>query len=215
MQTVTISGDLREGTGSKYARAARRAGLIPCELYGGDDNVHFTARPQELKSLVYTPDFKIANLTVDGKEYSAIMKSIQFHPVTDQILHIDFLQLVEGKSIKVEVPVRFYGTSPGVKNGGNLTQKLHRISIKTTPDNLVEEVKMDISALNLGQSLRVRDIVLEDSIEILNNPSIPVCSVIIPRALKSAEAGVAAEGEEDTEGAEAEGQEAEAAPTEE
>ena len=206
MLTIQIKGELRPETGKRAAKAARRAGLVPCELYGGKENVHFSVSPKSLKDLVYTPDFYVTEIEVDGKVHRCIMKSIQFHPVSEEILHVDFLKLQEGRKIKVEIPVRFSGVAPGVKAGGKLTQKVHNVSIKATPENLIGEVTLDISKLKLGNSVRVRDINVGKDIEILNNPGIPIASVTIPRALKSA--GSEAEGEE-------EGVEGEETPVEE
>jgi large subunit ribosomal protein L25 len=200
MLTLQIKGELRPETGKRAAKAARRAGLVPCELYGGKENIHFAVTPKSLKDLVYTPDFHVAEIEVDGKVHRCIMKSIQFHPVSEEILHVDFLRLEEGRKIRIEVPVRFYGVAPGVKAGGKLTQKVHRVSIKATPENLIGEVSLDISKLKLGNSVRVRDVSVGTEIEILNNPSIPIASVTIPRALKSAGTE-----EEELEAAEAEG----------
>ncbi len=185
MQTVKIKGEQRTDIGKRAAKSIRRAGFIPCELYGSDENVHFSVTPASVKSIVYTPDFKLAEIEVDGKVYKSIMKSIQFHPVSDEILHMDFLKLEEGRKLKVMVPIKFEGVSPGVKNGGTLTQKLHRVEIKTTPDKLIDTIVMDISELTLGNSLRVRDIAVPDAVEILHNGSTPVATVAIPRALKS------------------------------
>ncbi len=200
MQTVAVNGQIREDLGRRASRALRREGHVPCELYGKGLNLHFTVTPKALKSLVYTSDFKLADIELDGKTYRAIMKNIQFHPVTDEILHVDFLTLEEGRKVKVEVPVKFTGVSPGVKTGGKLTEKLKKIKIKALPKDLLESIELDISELNLGQSVRVRDIKISEDIEILNNPGIPVGTVEIPRALKSAE-----EEEQDIEG---EGEEA-------
>ena len=204
MQTVSIKAEPRTDIGGNAAKSLRRAGLIPCELYGVGNNVHFAVKPADVKSIVYTADFKLAEVQIDGKKYRSIMKSIQFHPVTDEILHIDFLELKEGRKVKVQVPVQFEGQSPGVKNGGTLTQKLHRVDIKTTPENLIDTIVMDISKLKLGQSLRIRDIIVPEEVEILNNPSIPVASVAIPRALKSIGSGAELEDEEGEEGEESE-----------
>ena len=209
MLTIQIKGELRTETGKRASRAARRSGLVPCELYGGKENIHFSVSPKSLKDLVYTPEFHVAEVEVDGKVHNCIMKSIQFHPVSEEILHVDFLKLEAGRSVKVEVPVRFSGVAPGVKAGGKLTQKEHRVSIKTTPENLIEDVTLDISKLKLGQSIRVRDIKVGEEIEILNNPSIPLASVTIPRALKSA--GATDEEEEETEEGVTEGAEETAA----
>ena len=216
MQTVAVNGKLREKLGRRASKAFRRNGLVPCELYGSDINVHFTVSPKDLKSLVYTPDFKLADIEIDGKTYRSIMKSIQFHPVTEEILHVDFLTLEEGRKVKVDVPVKFVGVSPGVKTGGKLTEKLKKVQIKALPKDLMESVELDISALQLGMSVRVKDIEVGDEIEILNNPNIPVGTVEIPRALKSAadeEAGDAEAGEEGVESA-SEGEDAGAEATE-
>ncbi|MCB0685248.1 MAG: 50S ribosomal protein L25 [Saprospiraceae bacterium] len=207
MLRLQIKGALRSDTGRRASKAARREGLVPCELYGAKENIHFSVSPKSLKDLVYTPDFHVAEVDIDGKVYNCIMKDIQFHPVSEEILHVDFLKLEEGRKVKVEVPVRFSGMAPGVKAGGKLTQKVHRVSIKATPENLIEQVTLDISKLRLGQSVRVRDIKVGGEIEVLNHPSIPLASVTIPRALKSA--GSAAELEEEEEIEEVtEGQEA-------
>jgi len=216
MQTVPVNGQLREELGRRASKAFRRNGLVPCELYGSGLNVHFTVSPKELKSLVYTADFKLADVVLDGKTYRSIMKSVQFHPVTDEILHVDFLTLEEDKKVKVDVPVRFVGTSPGVKTGGKLTEKLKKVKIMALPKDLMESVELDISELNLGMSVRVKDIKVGDEIEILNNPNIPVGTVEIPRALKSAAEEEAEAAEEAAAAAEAagEGEEAESEPTE-
>ncbi len=194
MQAVAVNGTPRENLGKKWAKTARKEGAIPCVLYGGKEVKHFTTTNNEVKSLVYTGEFKLAELNVDGVVSKSIVKSIQFHPVTDQIIHMDFLEIVPGQTIKVEVPVRFEGSSPGVKSGGKLIQSLRRVKIKTTPDNLVDQLVLDISELELGSAIRVRDIQAVEGVEIMNAPSIPVASVEIPRALRSAEAAEAVEG---------------------
>ncbi|NND06295.1 MAG: 50S ribosomal protein L25 [Saprospiraceae bacterium] len=212
MQTVSIKGEERTSTGSSAARALRRQGQVPCELYGSKENIHFSVTPNAVKSIVYTPDFKLAEIEVNGTKHKTILKKIQFHPVTDEILHIDFLKLEEGRPLKVMVPIQFEGASPGVRSGGTLTQKLHRVEIRTTPENLIDTIVMDISELMLGESLRVSDIDVPEEVAILNGATIPVATVAIPRALKSAD-----ELEEEEEGEEGAGEESEgeAASTEE
>ena len=200
MEVVAINGQARTDLGKKGTKAVRNAEGIPCVIYGGDKNVHFSTKVNDVKGLIYTPDFKIANITIDSESYRCIVKDIQFHPVTEEIRHLDFMQLVDGNMIKVDVPVRFEGTSPGLKVGGALVQKMRRVKIKTTPENLVDQLVLDISGLELGQSIRVRDIQVKDGIEIMNPGGNPVASIEIPRALRSAAAG--AEGEEGEEGAE-------------
>ena len=125
---------------------------------GGEDIVHFSVSAKDVRPLIYTADFKSADLTIDGKTYRCILKDKQFHPVTDAIQHLDFLQLIDGNKIKVEVPIRFTGTAAGTKVGGKLQQNLRVLKIKTTPENLVDEMSADVTSLGLGQSVRVRDI---------------------------------------------------------
>jgi large subunit ribosomal protein L25 len=191
MTTIEIQGNKRTETGKRGSRNDRNGGLIPAVLYGGNDVVHFSVKPSDVKHIIYTPDFKIAELNVDGNKSRAILKSIQFHPITDEVIHIDFLRLIDKTPVKVEVPLRFKGVSPGVKVGGKLIQQVRKIKIKTTPEYIVDELKADISKLDLGQSLRVRDIIIPNGIEIINNPATPVALIEIPRALKAAAAAEA------------------------
>lgn len=193
MTSIEIQGIKRTELGKKGTRTDRKEGNIPAVLYGGGEVVHFTVTPKSVKNMIYTADFKIANIEIDGKVEKAIIKSFQQNPVTDQVIHIDFLRVVPGAPIKVEIPLRFNGSSPGVKVGGKLIQQLRKIKIKTTPEFLVDELKADISKLELGQALRIRDIIKPDGIEILTNPSTPIALIEIPRALKAAAALAAKE----------------------
>lgn len=186
MQVITINGQIRKDLGKKGAKAVRDQEQIPCVLYGGDEVVHFSTTPADVRHLIYSADFKIAEVVVDGKPFKCILKDKQFHPVTDAILHLDFLRLVDDQPVKVEVPLRFKGTAAGVKAGGKLLQKLRTVKIKTIPQKLVDEINLDVSHLELGQSVRVRDIAAIEGVEILNSPSIPVATIEIPRALRSA-----------------------------
>ena len=186
MQTVKVSGDIRENLGKKSSKATRREGLVPAVLYGAGDPVHFNIKALDVRSLIYTPDFKLAELSVGGKDYRAIVKDYQFHPVTDQLRHVDFLALQDGHPIKVQVPVVFEGTSPGVRGGGKLQVNVRRVKIKTTPENLVDRLVLNISSLELGQAIRVRDIQAIEGVEIMNPGGQPVATVEVPRALRSA-----------------------------
>ncbi len=189
MEVVAISGQMRTDLGKTATKAVRKEGRIPCVLYGGGEMIHFSVLEKEVRDLIYTPDFKVAEVKVDGQAYRCSVKDIQWHPVTDKIVHLVFLRLTQGVPVRVEVPLRFKGVSPGVKNGGKLIQKLRRVKIKTTPEHLITEMLLDISALELGQSIRVRDIDLTlDNIEVMNSPGVPVASVEVPRALRSATA---------------------------
>ena len=193
MQTVSFNGTLRENTGKKYNNQLRKQGMVPAVLYGNDLNVSFALNPKDIKSLVYTPDFKVAELNLDGKTHRCFIKDMQFHPVSDEIVHVDFLALNDGIPVNVKVPLRTRGASPGVKLGGKLIQQIRKIEIRTLPENLVDEVTVDISSLELGAAVRVRDIDPIEGVEVLNIAATPVANVEIPRALKSAAAKEAAE----------------------
>ncbi len=186
MNTIAIQAELRPGTGKKAAKAVRKEGKIPGVIYGGKQNIHFATTFKEVKSLIYTGDFLLASVEVDGRTYRCIVKEVQFHPVREDIVHIDFLELVDGKAVKVEIPVRFKGVAEGVKLGGKLQQNLRRVKIKVKPENLVDALWADISHLGLGQSVRVRDLEVPEGIEVISAASIPIATIEIPRALRSA-----------------------------
>ena len=194
MQTVAIEGTPREAFGKKASRSFRKQGLVPCVAYGGDETIHFTAPSTAFKKLVYTPDFKVAEITIDGKMYRAILKDSQSHPVTDEILHIDFLLLKEGRNLITQVPVRTVGVAPGVKLGGKLAQVTRKVKIKTTPEHLVDQMTIDVSKLDLGKSVRVRDIKPAEGVEVMTSSGIPVATVEIPCALRSAQTAAAKAG---------------------
>ncbi|HMO38991.1 MAG TPA: 50S ribosomal protein L25 [Saprospiraceae bacterium] len=192
MQVIAIKGQPRTDLGKRGANAARKQGMIPCVMYGGKEVVHFMTSPSEVRHLIYTPDFKLAEVEVDGKTFKCILKDKQFHPVNDEIRHLDFLILQDKHPVKVEIPIRFRGSSPGVKLGGKLQQNLRTVKIKTTPENLVDELTADISTLELGQSIRIRDMKPGEGIEILSAPGTPIATIEIPRALRSAQQAAAA-----------------------
>jgi large subunit ribosomal protein L25 len=187
MKTLTLEGTLRKEVGKKHVGDLRRKGFVPCNLYGGKANVNFYAPYNSFLKLVYNPDFFKVNVTVEGNSYDALIKEIQFNPVNERIEHIDFLELVPGKKVIADVPLKLVGQSEGVKAGGKLVQKMRKVKIKATPENLTEAVEINIENLALGKSLYIRDIVA-NNIEIINTPEIPVVSVEITRSLKSAEA---------------------------
>lgn len=206
MDVVAVKAEKRTELGKKGAAQVRRAGRIPCVLYDLNQVIHFSAEFNEIRHLIYTPSFKLAEIELDGKKYKCILKDYQMHPVTDAVTHIDFLNLVEGQPIKIEVPVRFTGQAPGVKAGGKLQRTLRRVKLKTTPEHLVDELTVDVSGLEMSQSIRVRDIETKEGIEILTAPGTPIGVVATPRSLRSAAAkaaGAALPGDEvEAEGAE-------------
>jgi len=188
MQIVNIEAQKRESFGKKNTNKLRKEGLVPAIIYGGDNNTAISVTPKAVKSLVYTPDFKLAEIDVDGEKNKCILKDIVFHPITDEIVHIDFLRVIPGTPIKVEIPIGFKGKSPGVKEGGKLIPQMRKVKVKTDPDALVDKVFVDISSLNLGGSVRVRDIDFPENMEVMTTIATPVAIVEVPRALKSAAA---------------------------
>ena len=203
MEVLNINGTSRATTGKKANKALRREGLVPCVIYGGKEVVHFSSKSKSFKELIYTADFKLAEIAVDGKTYKCTLKDMQFHPVTDEVIHLDFVELVDKQRVTLEVPLRFTGSAPGVKVGGKLMTLLRRVKIKVAPENMVDHLNVSIEELNLGQSVRIRDIEVPDGVEILNAPALPVGAVEVPRALRSAEAEAeATEGDEGADAAE-------------
>lgn len=192
MEVIKINGTMRSGLGKKATRDDRSQQAIPCVLYGGNEVVHFNTTYLEIRHLVYSPDFKIAEITVGDNVYRALLKATQFHPISDQLLHIDFVRLEPGVAMKVEIPVRFKGQSPGVKVGGKLLQQVRKVKVKCTPESLVDSLFVDISSLELGQTTRVKNIELPEGIELLMGGQIPVATIEIPRALRAAAAAAAA-----------------------
>ena len=186
MEVVKINGIVRNGICKVATKLDRKNQTIPCVLYGGKDNVHFTITWSEVRHLIFTPDFKQAALTIEGKSYNAILKEVQFHPATEQIMHVDFLSLTPGTPIKVQVPLRLTGVSPGVKGGGRLVQSVRKIKIKCLPEKMVDHMMLDISNLELGATARVRDVIAAEGIEVTMQGAVPVVLIEIPRALRSA-----------------------------
>ena len=158
MQSITINGSKRESVGKVATKALRNAGKVPCVLYGGDKPVHFSAEEKAFKSLVYTPNVYTAAIELDGEKYGAILQDIQFHPVTDRILHVDFYQLFDDKEVTMNIPVRLTGTSPGVLNGGSLRFTNRKLKVKAVPGNLPDFVEADISKLKIGNKLFITEL---------------------------------------------------------
>ncbi len=205
METIKINAELRDSYGTSGAKKDRKNNLIPCVMYGGDDQYKFTVKPLDVRGLVYTHEFKTVELNLGDKVTKAILKDVQFHPITDSILHLDFQELVPNKKVKVSVPVSFSGVAPGVKGGGTKVALLRKISIKATPEKLVDTIVGDISNLELGASLAVKELKIPEGIEVLENENTPVLFIETPRSLKSLEsaADLLEEGEEGAEVAEA------------
>ncbi|MFT5891626.1 MAG: large subunit ribosomal protein L25 [Dokdonia sp.] len=155
MKSISIKGSKRESVGSKATKALRNAGQVPCVIYGGDQPMHFSAGELAFKNLVYTSDAHTVDIELDGATYRAILQDIQFHPVTDRILHVDFYQIFDDKEVTMIIPVRFKGSSKGVLNGGVLRKNNRKLRIKALPDNLPDFVEADITELKIGSKLYV------------------------------------------------------------
>ena len=216
MEIVQIKAESRESFGKKATKLLRKQGMIPAVMYSKNGTSHFTTKHADVKSMVYTPQFKLAEIEINGKSTKALLKEITFHPVTEEIEHIDFLELVDGQPLKASIPVQFKGTSPGVKGGGKLIRTLRTVGVKCKPEDLVDCLYVNIDDLELGQSVRVRDIEITEGIELMVDGATPVAKVEVPRALKSedeeaaeealAEGEVEGEGEASGEGDDAQGE---------
>jgi len=193
MKSVKIEGTTRSESGKKATRHLRSEGKVPAVIYGGTETIHFSAPVMAFRSLVYTPEFQLAEITVNGKEYKTIMKDIQFDVVTDELNHIDFLELVADRKVIATMPLKFVGQPQGVKDGGRLELKLKSLHVRALPKDLIEAIEVNIENLQLHGNVRVED-VKANNIEILNSPRIPVASVVTTRALRQAETDAAAAG---------------------
>jgi large subunit ribosomal protein L25 len=163
MKSITINGSQREGVGKKATKALRNAGQVPCVLYGGDQNVHFSAPELAFSKLVYTPNAHTVVIAIEnGETYDAVLQDIQFHPVTDRILHVDFYRLFQDKEIAMDIPVHIIGTSKGVLNGGILRRNRRKLRIKALPSNLPDFLEADITSLKIGGKLYVTALEGED-----------------------------------------------------
>ena len=210
MKSITIKGSKRESVGKVATKALRNAGKVPCVLYGGDQAMHFSADELSFSKLVYTPNVYTASIELEnGDKFKAILKDIQFHPVSDKILHVDFYQLSEDKEVTMDIPVRIIGNSPGVMLGGSLRNPYRTLRVRAIPSNLPDFINADISELNIGDKLSVAELVALGDFTILHPENTIVAQVRVSRLAVSAEGEDDEDDEEGTEGAEgAEGGEA-------
>ena len=185
MKSITIKGSERENVGKKATKAVRDAGMVPCVIYGGNQPVHFVADERAFKDLVYTPNAHTVVVELNGTSYNVIMQDIQFHPVSDKILHIDFFQLSDDKEIIMEVPVKVTGTSPGVLLGGVLRLNQRRLKVKALPKNLPDFVEANISELQMGNKLYVTKLET-NNFKLMHPDNTVVCQVRISRAAMKA-----------------------------
>ena len=205
MKSITIKGSKRESVGKKATKALRNAGEVPCVLYGGDQPVHFSATELAFSQLVYTPNAHTVVIALDsGETLNAVLQDIQFHPVTDRILHVDFYQLFEDKEIAMNIPVRLNGNSRGVKNGGVLRKNNRKLRVKALPSNLPDTIEIDITPLKIGGKVYVGDLD-QENYRFLHTDNTVVCQV------KTARTAIAEDDDED-ELEEGEAEATEAAP---
>ncbi|MDP2724135.1 MAG: 50S ribosomal protein L25/general stress protein Ctc [Bacteroidales bacterium] len=191
MKKVSLSGSLRENVGKKDAKKERKMGNVPCVLYGGKEQVHFSLENLAFGKIIFTPDTYLVDLNIDGKAYQALLQDVQYHPVSDSALHADFLEVVEGKTIVSALPVKVVGNSPGVIAGGKLQQKIRKLKVKGLIENLPEEITVDISKLKIAESIKVKQLQVEN-IQLLDTPN---AVVVMVKAGRGAAVAVAEEEE--------------------
>lgn len=185
MKSVSISGSLRENVGKKDAKAQRNQGMIPCVIYGGKDQKMFVVDERQFKDLLYTPEVRYAEVNINGDVRRAIVQETQFHPITDRLLHVDFLEVVDGKPITIELPFKVTGTSPGVLKGGLLKKRVRKIKVRGLLENIPENITADISSLDINDMTKIGDIHI-DNLEIVDNPNKVVLQVVPTRGSAAA-----------------------------
>ncbi len=188
MKSISIKGTKREVVGKKDTKRLRAEGLVPGVVYGGEEPVHFYAPEKEFKSLIYTPNVYLVDLDIDGTVCQSIIQDKQFHPVREQLLHVDFLRTMDDKTIKVEIPVKVEGFAKGIRNGGKLKVNLRTLKVKGMVKYLPDTININVDDLDIGQSYKVGSLEREN-LEFLNAKAVPVVTIMITRAAKAANAG--------------------------
>jgi large subunit ribosomal protein L25 len=186
MKTIEIKGSLRTELGKKSAKQIRKEGNVPCVIYGGEQNIHFHAHENSFRNLIYTPDAHIVNLNLDGKLYKVIMQDVQFHPVTDKVVHVDFIEVFDEKPVIIRIPVKITGESVGVKAGGKLRIKKRHLKVKGLTNDIPEHLPVDITNIKIHQSVKVGDLSY-DKIELLDPKISTILSVATSRVLQKEE----------------------------
>lgn len=187
MKTFELKGELRQELGKKATKAVRNDDAVPCVLYGGAENTHFTATQSDLRKLVYSPDVCIVNLIIGKITSKAILKDLQFHPVTDKVLHLDFLEVTDNKPVVVEIPVKLTGLAEGVRAGGKLSLEMRKLRVKGIYTKIPEYIELDVTSLGLGKSIQVAKVQVEN-LELLNAKNAVVAQVKLTRAARGAAA---------------------------
>ncbi|HBC28555.1 MAG TPA: 50S ribosomal protein L25 [Prevotellaceae bacterium] len=194
MKSINVKGTVRTATGKKATRDLRKDGGVPCNLYGEAKNeqgentaLSFSTTQEELRKLVYSPDIYSVNLDIDGKEHKAVIKELQFHPVSDLLLHVDFYEITEEKPIVMEVPIQMTGLAEGVKAGGKLAASVRKLKVRAPYTAIPEKLNIDVTNLALGKTIKVGELHFE-GLELVTSPSVVVCQVKMTRSAMSAAA---------------------------
>jgi large subunit ribosomal protein L25 len=193
MKTLQLNGTLRPDFGKKATKSIRKEGAVPCVLYGGQDVVHFQLQEKDTNALIYSPDIFVVELNIEGKKFMSILKDSQYHPVKDNVLHLDFMEVFESKPITMDVPVRLSGLAQGVKEGGKLSQELRKLKVKGFYSNIPEFLNVDVTNLGLGKTMQVGKLSFE-GIEIVTAKQAIVCAVKLTRVARGLAAAAAKEG---------------------
>lgn len=208
MKSVIIKGQKRETLGKKDSKKLRSQELVPSVLYGGEEVIHFAVPFSELRKLVYTPNVYLIDIDIDGEVYKAIMQDIQWHAVEEQILHVDFLKIKDDNPVKISIPIQVSGLAKGITDGGKLKINLRRLKVKALAENLPDDINIEVTDLEIGQSIKVEDLEIEN-LEFLDSKTNVVVAVVTSRVAKSMlpEDEIEEEEEGETEGEEAESSE--------
>ncbi len=182
MKSVQLSGSLRANVGKVDAKAIRLKGHVPCVIYGGKEQIHFHADERVFKPVIFTPNAHIIEINLDGKVYRTVLQEAQYHKITDKLIHADFLEIVEGKPVTANIPVLLTGQSEGVKKGGKLVLKMRKLKVRGIADKLPDSIEINISKLDIGDSIAVGDITVEGA-SLLNAKNVSVVSVVTTRAV--------------------------------
>jgi large subunit ribosomal protein L25 len=192
MKTIEIKGSFRTELGKKSSKQIRKTGNVPCVIYGKKENIHFQAHENSFKTLVYTPEAHLVKLSIDDKEYKAVLKDMQFHPVNDKILHADFIEIFDNKPVVINIPVKVTGDSAGVLAGGKLSIKRRTLKVKGLATDLPESLPIDITELNIHESFKVGDLSY-DKIELLDPKKSMVLTIATSRVAQKTEEEIVAE----------------------
>lgn len=191
MKVVSMSGSLRGNVGKKDARQIRNNGGVPCVIYGGKEQIHFSTDSKNFQKIVFTPEVCFVKIDVDGKEYNTILQDIQYHPVTDIVYHADFMEFSEDKPIVMNVPIKVSGVAPGILKGGKLVQKFRKLKIKALPANMPENIDVSINNMEIGMSIKVADIT-SDKYTVLDNKNNMIIGVVVTRVVEEVTPAAAA-----------------------